>query len=638
MVWSAAQPAFALPSIAPHAEEARQLPSGHAILAPGLPGRFHLKILRAVQLSAALAPLSLSIACTDPFLPAAAGGAGGAGGGDAGGAGGVVSCSPGQTESCYEGPPSTEGVGTCKPGTRVCNADGNGWGACQGGSLPAETDDCATAEDENCNGASNDGCTCEPMSVGECYSGPAGTAGVGLCVNGTQTCKPDATWGVCVDETVPAVEDCSNATDEDCDGSSCGEVVWATLVSVGVSTGAVHGFAVDEQGNTYVVGEFSDTIQAGADVLVAAGDIDGFLLKIDTQGHTVWGRRFGSAGEEAAEAVAVHPGGGVVVTGGFSDTLTIGGTTLDAGTNAGTFIVRVDAAGDYVWSARDDAGYGVGGTGSKVAVAATGEIYVGGIVASPAPGTAGRVQQWSASGQKGWGVTMGGTTYEYVTGIAVDSSGSVVAVGIVYEGAMLDGEELEHGGVGPDIVVFKVDGAGSVSWSRTFGGDEGDAPHDVALSSVGEVFVGGRLGGDVSFNGTFHQNQGGDDAFLVKLTSGGGWDWLRTFGSDGNQAVDGMALGIGGPLVVGVFQNDIDLGGGVFSQGGSFVGEFENDSTHAWSRGYQGARIAAVAPMADGTLTVGGTFLNGSVQLGSTVLDGNSGAAAQEMFVARIGR
>lgn len=50
-----------------------------------------------------------------------------------------------------------------------------------------------------------------------CYTGPAGTQGVGLCAPGTETCEASGMFGACVGETTPATEVC-NGQDDDCDG------------------------------------------------------------------------------------------------------------------------------------------------------------------------------------------------------------------------------------------------------------------------------------------------------------------------------------------------------------------------------------------------------------------------------------
>lgn len=136
-----------------------------------------------------------------------------------GGAGCV--CIPLATAPCYSADPVTEGVGLCKPGTKTCNAQGTGFGNCEGEITPvAET--CASLEDEDCDGEVNEegaGCLCQPMSVIPCYSGLDGTADVGACKSGKQTCLADGTdYGPCQDEVLPVAETCSTDVDDDCDG------------------------------------------------------------------------------------------------------------------------------------------------------------------------------------------------------------------------------------------------------------------------------------------------------------------------------------------------------------------------------------------------------------------------------------
>jgi hypothetical protein len=195
-----------------------------------------------------------------------AGGAGGVGGvgGATGGTGGGT-CTEGQTQSCYTGPPGTDGVGICAKGTQDCVA--GSFGPCNGEVLPAESelcndqdDDCnglkdeglgqttcgqgtctATVEnckdgkpvtcvpgtpnaveacdgqDDNCNGQVDETCSCVNGKTQSCYTGAAGTAGVGLCKTGTQTCA-GGKWGSCSGEVVPTAELC-NGQDDDCDGT-----------------------------------------------------------------------------------------------------------------------------------------------------------------------------------------------------------------------------------------------------------------------------------------------------------------------------------------------------------------------------------------------------------------------------------
>lgn len=158
----------------------------------------------------------------------AGGGAGGMGGGQAGGAGtggaagsggSSTLCIPGETQPCYEGASTTNGVGLCKSGKRTCNAEGSAFGACEGQVLPSQ-ETCATPGDDDCDGKTNeDGCNCTPGAVIDCYSGPPETKGTGPCKGGTQACLPDGSgYGACQGEVAPALENCDTLEDENCSG------------------------------------------------------------------------------------------------------------------------------------------------------------------------------------------------------------------------------------------------------------------------------------------------------------------------------------------------------------------------------------------------------------------------------------
>ena len=60
---------------------------------------------------------------------------------------------------------------------------------------------------------------CTPGNKEDCYSGTAGTIGVGSCRSGVRQCGADGQWGACVDEVVPRTESCAvPGDDDDCDG------------------------------------------------------------------------------------------------------------------------------------------------------------------------------------------------------------------------------------------------------------------------------------------------------------------------------------------------------------------------------------------------------------------------------------
>ncbi len=127
-------------------------------------------------------------------------------------------CAPGTSRVCYTRAASTLGVGICRGGTQACDATGRAYGACVGERGPG-VESC-NGIDDDCDGTADEslGCTCVPNMMRSCYSGPAGTVGVGPCRAGNQMCGPAGTiWGMCVGERAPQAEVC-NGIDDNCNG------------------------------------------------------------------------------------------------------------------------------------------------------------------------------------------------------------------------------------------------------------------------------------------------------------------------------------------------------------------------------------------------------------------------------------
>jgi hypothetical protein len=86
--------------------------------------------------------------------------------------------------------------------------------------------------DDNCNGVVDEGCTCAPGAIRDCFRGPPTRRGAGICSDGSMSCNEFAVWDPCTGGASPTPEacdgeddDCDAAVDEDCErpgGGRCG--------------------------------------------------------------------------------------------------------------------------------------------------------------------------------------------------------------------------------------------------------------------------------------------------------------------------------------------------------------------------------------------------------------------------------
>ena len=136
----------------------------------------------------------------------------------------TCSCTNGATQSCYDGPPGTVGVGICKAGIRTCS---NGsWGECSGEQTPLPLDCTSTTVDNTCDGridSQDPSCkTCPPPTdpsrickVPNITRNADGSP-TGICVDGVRSCT-NGVLGDCKGEVLPFPEVC-DGKDNNCNG------------------------------------------------------------------------------------------------------------------------------------------------------------------------------------------------------------------------------------------------------------------------------------------------------------------------------------------------------------------------------------------------------------------------------------
>jgi len=490
------------------------------------------------------------------------------------------------------------------------------------------------------------GLPCTPGATAPCYSGPPGTAGVGICTAGMQTCAANGmSWGPCVGEVLPQPENCATPADDDCDGTApgcTGALKWP-LTFGDAADQYLMGVAVDGAGNVLLTGYFAGTVNFGGGPLTSAGTLDAFVVKLDKSGNHVWSKRFGTTGASEAMAIAVDGAGNVIVTGELTGSVNFGGGALASAGGHDVFILKLDPSGNHVWSRRygDAAGQFVTGLAADASgnVLVTGD-FSGAIDFGGGPLTTPDLDVFAAkldqSGNLVWSRRFGDTAGQDGGGVAFDSKGNVILTGH-YSGTVdLGGGALPSGG-GGDVFVAKFDAAGGYVWAKHFGG----TPKGVAVDNADEVVVTGVFSGSVDFGGGALTSAGGLDVFAVKLDSGGGHLWSKRFGDAGSQSSAGVAVDATGNVVLtGSFSGSIDLGGGALASAGGmdgFLAKLDPSGAQVWSKRLGNAPGSAsdqsgkaVAVDTTSNVFVGGNF-SGSVDLGSGLLPSAGGS---DIFVA----
>jgi hypothetical protein len=378
--------------------------------------------------------------------------------------------------------------------------------------------------------------------------------------------------------------------------------------------------------------------------------MDIFVAEYSASGGYLWSRAIGSDSDEAGKGIATDPFGNVLVTGyqgSFSVDYGGGNQFVQAGTDI--FVAKYSSAGSWAWS-RTVGGYGNDQGNAITAddagnVFATGYIGVSTLAVNFGGGglsSAGYADvflvKYSSTGAHVWSQRFGSTGNDVGVAIDTDSAGNVYVAG-TFEGAVnFGGGSLTSAGL-RDIFVAKYSATGAHVWSKRFGSSGDDVVYGLAVNGAGDVAFSGKFQGSVSFGGTALTSAGGDDAFLVKLTSAGAHSWSKRFGSTSQDIATGVAVdGSDNIVVSGYFAGAVDFGGGALTSLGTdvFAAKYNSAGGHTWSKRFGDGDIQLASGMGagpNGDVTLGGYFKS-TVDFGSGAL---SSAGGFDASLANIG-
>ena len=220
---------------------------------------------------------------------------------------------------------------------------------------------------------------------------------------------------------------------------SSGVSQWANTYG-GTSTDRGYSIAVDSSGNSYITGYFEGTVDfGGGDITAGSNEI--FVLKLNSSGTFQWVNTYGSTSSDAGNGITVDSSGNAYITGYFQGTVDFGGGDVTSAGNLDIFVLKLDSSGTFQWvntygSTSSDAGNGItvdSSGNSYITGYFQGTVDFGGGDVTSAGNMDIFVLKLNSSGTFQWVNTYGSTSDDWGWDIAVDSSSNSISQDILKE-------------------------------------------------------------------------------------------------------------------------------------------------------------------------------------------------------------
>lgn len=330
-------------------------------------------------------------------------------------------------------------------------------------------------------------------------------------------------------------------------------------------------------------------------------------LSNDEIGPTIeWEETYGGTSvEQDPYILPTNDGGYVIVSISLSDD----GDVEKSNGNMDYWIVKIDSIGKIEWSKVYGGQYSDIGSGIKQTP--DGGYIVVGNTSSNDGDVGPRDYLWSdawvlkldKNGDIEWKKTYGGSDSDYITDVVLTEDNGYILAGYTSSD---DGDVPQNKG-SRDIWVLKINRFGTIVWSKTYGGKDMDQTTSMDKTKDGGVIIAAKTRS--SFGGS-NYNNGVWDYVILKLDSKGEQQWLKTYGgSESDIPTSIIERKDGGYVVVGYTYSEYVQGGFNKGDADAWIMSIYGEGDIFWSRVYGGSYTdipKSVCETPDGDLIVGG--------------------------------
>jgi hypothetical protein len=432
---------------------------------------------------------------------------------------------------------------------------------------------------------------------------------------------------------------------------------WAKGTGRYISHDYCNSIGSDQQGNSYITGEFQDSLDFGATTLVNSGTYNYilFLAKYDASGNVIWANSPGGNHASEGTSIYVDANGFFYVTGSYKGTITFGSTSLTATGVSNMFVAKFDTSGNALWA--KDATGNFNNKGLGITTDASGNIYVTGTFEDSAI-TFGNIVlpgdflsdvftvKYDDTGNVLWAKDGHGRGMDVSNSICTDESGNVFITGVFRDSIQFGSTTLYGSNNGSATVfVLKYDGSGNVLWGKNSGGFPSSG-YGMGISSdvAGNCYVTGYFGSPIIyFDSDTLVNNGVEDLFIVKYNAQGNVSWVKGGGGPSFDRGYGICTDDGGiSYVTGFFKASASFGGFNFfgSNNETIALKYDSSGNVIWGLQNTGSLndIAyGISIDGNGNAYIGGSFSSPTSLFGSISLtNSDQFLGSYDLFVASI--
>lgn len=281
-----------------------------------------------------------------------------------------------------------------------------------------------------------------------------------------------------------------------------GRLSWAKVID-GSGLKSVSDVLLNDNGNIWVSGSFSDTLFMEGKKWVAAGQSDLFLMRLETDGRLQWLQHHGVMGSTRLTGIAELPGRAVVGIGSFDKSVQFGNDIFVANTSDQDLFITT----------------------------------------------------WGPDGQVLWARKGGGVYDATPIDISTDEKGGIYFCGNIVGVIRFDnGLSIQSKDGNSDLFLGAFSSSGALQWARTFSGEQVQECSRMLWQNK-QIYLSGYTLGRFNYGGKDINPGDGFSSFLAVLDSIGLPIAVEVLDANGGLYTGGLAYSVGSQLqLAGVYR------------------------------------------------------------------------------------